>query len=183
MPNNPTIEEIYIQYITDDTLRQIAERLFHIAQVHKMKNRPVSYHSFTFTYRSTNVFNITMRATLSNKGVRKIDPTNHFIVQICMGKKDEAEALLAAQPQHIRTEYIGSRVISCGICAGTPEGQAARNLTCDKVLYFRESNETYPLCTINFGYARHNPTPAQYEIIEHLILKRIQAIDIAKAKK
>ena len=182
MLNNSTIEAIYNQYITDDALRQVAERLFTIARVHKMNHRWVSWHSYTFTYRGVNVFNITMRATLSNKGVRKIDPSNHFIVQFSAGRMHEAEQLLLAQPQDMQTEYISNRIISCGICAGTPEGQAARGLTCDKVLYFNQRGAIAPLCTVNFGYARHNPTPEQFEKIERFIIARIGAIDLSKNK-
>jgi len=182
MHNHPTIEAVYNQYITDDALRQVAERLFTIAHVHKMKHRWVSWHSFTFTYRGTNVFNVTMRATLSNKGVRKIDPTNHFIVQLSLGRTHEAEQLLLTQPHDMQMEYINNRSISCGICAGTPQGQAARGLTCDKVLYFNHAGTTYPLCTVNFGYAWHNPSPDEFEKIERFILARTEAIDLFKSK-
>jgi len=69
------------------------------------------------------------------------------------------------------------------VCAGTPEGQIARGLTCDKTLEFVENGETHYLCTVNFGYGCHNPTPKQFEIIERFIMARIQAIDAMKAKK
>jgi len=176
----PTIEEIYEKYIKDDILRKGAERLFAIAREYKMKNRWVSYNSFTFTYRGKNIFNITMRASMSNVGVRKIDPTNYFIVLLSLGKKHETETLLLAQPEDMRTEYINNRKISCGVCAGTPEGRIIRNLTCDNVLDFDESGEIYPLCTVNFGYACHNPTLEQFEIIERFIAARIEAIDTIK---
>jgi len=123
-----------------------------------------------------------MRATMSNKGVRKIDPTNHFIVLLSLGKKHEVETLLLAQPEDMRTEYINNRAISCGVCAGTPEGRIIRNLTCDKILEFNESGEIYHLCTVNFGYACHNPTPEQFEIITRFIMARIKAIDSEKLK-
>ena len=178
----PTVEEIYEQYIKDDTLRKSAERLFEIAREYKMKNRCVSYNSFTYTYRGMNVFNITMRATLSNAGVRKIDPTNHFIIQLSLGKRHEVETLLLEQPEDMRNEYINNRIISCGVCAGTPEGRIIRNLTCDKPLDFTESGKVYHLCTVNFGYARHNPTPEQFEMIERFIMARIEAIDAEKSR-
>jgi hypothetical protein len=178
----PTVEEIYEQYIKDDKLQKIAERLFEIAHKYKMRNRWMSYNSFTFTYRGTNVFNITMRATMKNKGVRKIDPTNHFIVQLSLGKKPEAEILLRSQSKAAQNEYTANRYISCMVCAGTPEGQAVRNLTCENVLYFELSGETHPLCMLNFGYACHNPTPEQFEIIEQFIMARIEVIDSEKSK-
>lgn len=180
---HPTVTEVYEQYIKDNTLRKGAARLFAVANKYKMRNRRISYHSFTFTYRGHNVFNITMRATISNKGVRKIDPTNHLIVQLSMGRTHEAAHLLLAQPEAMRLEYIDGKIISCGVCAGTPEGQAIRQLTCDKTLRWTESGKTHYLCTINFGYARHNPTPEQFEMIEAFIMARIAAIDAGKAKK
>jgi len=171
----PTIEEIYERYIKDDTLREIAGRLFEIAHRYKMRNRWMSYNSFTFTYRGANIFNITMRATMSNKGVRKIDPTNHFIVQLSLGAKHNAEALLLAQPEDMRAEYLANKAISCGVCAGTPEGQIARGLTCDKVLDFNEAGEVHHLCTVNFGYACHNPSAEQARIIERFIMARVRS--------
>jgi len=178
----PKIKDIYEQYITDETLRKGAELLFNIARKHNMKNRWMSYNSFTFTYRGTNIFNITMRATMKNKGVRKIDPTNHFIVQLSLGKKYEADTLLHSQSETAQIEYVTNKYISCMVCAGTPEGYAIRNLKCDNVLYFKLAGETYPLCMLNFGYACHNPTPEQFEIIEQFIIARIKVIDTKKAK-
>jgi len=178
----PTVEDIYELYIKDGTLRKITERLFEIAREYKMRNRWISYNSFTFTYRGTNIFNITMRATMSNKGVRTIDPTNHLIILLSLGKKHEVETLLLEQPKDMRSEYINNRAISCGVCAGTPEGQIIRNLTCDKVLDFNESGEIYHLCTVNFGYSRHNPSAEQFEMIERFIMARITSIDYEKSK-
>ena len=103
------MDEIYERYIKNDTLRKGAERLFDIAREYKMKNRWMSYNSFTFTYRGTNIFNITMRATMKNKGVRKIDPTNHFIVQLSLGKKHEVEMLLLSQSEAMKEEYVANR--------------------------------------------------------------------------
>lgn len=172
----PTVEEIYKQYITDDALQKGANRLFKIACEYEMKNRWMSYNSFTFTYKGKNVFNITIRATMKNKGVRKIDPTNHFIVQLSLGKKHEVEALLLSQSQQLRAEYVANKYISCMVCAGTPEGRVIRNLICDNVLDFEVSGEMHPLCTCNFGYACHNPSAAQFDMIEQFIMTRIDAI-------
>jgi len=179
----PTLNEIYAQYIHNEALRCGAEMLFSIATEHKMRNRWMSYNSFTYTYRGVNVFNITMRATMSNKGVRKIDPTNHFIVQLSLGRMQEVERILLAHPEEMRCEYLNNRHISCGVCAGTPDGRIIRGLDCDKTLIFTERGETYYLCTLNMGYACHNPTPEQFMMIEQFILTRIAAIDSEKIKK
>ncbi|MCL2361978.1 MAG: hypothetical protein FWC73_09225 [Defluviitaleaceae bacterium] len=178
----PSIDEIHTQYIHDDTLRRGAEMLFNIANEHKMRNRWMSYNSFTFTYRGVNVFNITMRATMSNKGVRNIDPTNHFIVQLSLGRMQEVERILLAHPEEMRREYLDNRGISCGVCAGTPDGRIIRGLDCDKTLIFIEGGKTHYLCTLNMGYACHNPTPEQFDVIEQFIFARIAAIDAMKSK-
>ena len=168
------MDEIYERYIKNDTLRKGAERLFDIAHEYKMKNRWISYNSFTFTYRGTNIFNITMRATMKNKGVRKIDPTNHFIVQLSLGKKHEAEMLLLSQSEAMKREYVANRYISCMMCKGST--------ICGNCLDFELIEMTYPLCTCNFGYACHNPTLEQFEMIEQYIMARIKAIDLEKSK-
>ena len=180
--NKPIVEEIYHQYIKDNMLQKGAERLFEIARINKMKNRLMSYNSFTFTYRGMNVFNLTMRATMKNKGVRKIDPTNHFIVQLSLGKKHEVEKLLLSQTKKLQVEYIANKYISCMVCAGTPEGRIIRNLICDNVLDFELSGEIHPLCTCNFGYACHNPNTEQFDMIIQFIMARIEAIDLEKSK-
>jgi len=178
----PTIDEIFKQYIHDDGLRCGAMKLFNIAEEHKMRNRWMSYNSFTFTYRGMNVFNITMRATMSNKGVRMIGPTNHFIVQLSLGRMQEVEQILLAHSEEMRREYLNNRHISCGICAGTPDGHIIRGLDCDKTFLFTECGKEHYLCTLNMGYACHNPTPAQFEMIERFVLARIAAIDAMKTK-
>jgi len=168
----PMVEEVYEKYIQNDALRKSAERLFEIAREHKMRNRWMSYNSFTFTFRGVNIFNITMRATMKNKGVRKIDPTNHFIVQLSLGKKHEVEKLLLSQSEEMKNEYVVNKYISCMMCRGSSG--------CDNCLDFELMEAAHPLCTCNFGYACHNPTPKQFEMIEQFIMARIGVIDMVK---
>ena len=179
----PTVNEIYEQYIKDEILRKNTERLFEIAREHKMKNRCISRNSYTFTYRGNHVFNITMRGDKHYAaGFKDRELTNHLHILLCIGNKENAEKILSAFPAEIRAEYVNNTIISCKVCAGTPEGRVIRNLTCDNVLDFNESGKIHHLCTVNFGYACHNPSTEQFKIIEQMIMARINAIDLEKSK-
>lgn len=164
-----TVEELCGYLLTDSILQEGAGKLLALSHTHKMRNRRMSFNSYTFTYKGENVMNLTLRATLSNKGINEKEEMNHLHVLLNIGQKEDAETLLSMLPGYVQAEFIKPPIItSCGWCTH-----------CHNYLVYNDVG----LCTINFSYSRYNPTAGQFKIIEEIIETRVTYIDKQKAVK